>query len=212
MQLRRSQRVKVERKGESESPEEIKPEKKQVRRERTRKDEDQIKIETKSIDSDHNSEEDYSSVHQHLSKYELCLLENIRQNKAFLCFLELHQGVDWGDDGVLLFKPQSGVVGCLAFSSAQPTNLLTVSNDGSTHSMDLERALFEEVYHSDSGLKSFDFLSVDCSTLLMDGDVVIVDRRTPRMSYEWLHTLDPKCVSSVHVHPLQRQYFAAAES
>ncbi len=38
-----------------------------------------------------------------------------------------------------------------------------------------------QVYRSSSGLKSFDFLSTDCSTLLLgewNGDVAVVDRRT----------------------------------
>ncbi|KAI4872976.1 hypothetical protein NFI96_023663, partial [Prochilodus magdalenae] len=125
-----------------------------------------------------------------------------------------NMGGDWGDDGVLLFKPHSRPISCLAFSS-QPSNLLSVSYDGTARSMDLEKAVFEEVYHSDSGLKSFDFLSSDCSTMLIghwDGDVVIVDRRTPGTLYESLHTLDPKTLRSVHVHPVQRQYFVVAES
>lgn len=33
-----------------------------------------------------------------------------------------------------------------------------------------------------------------------------------RNSHESLHSMDPKVVRSVSVHPLQRQYFAVAES
>ncbi|XP_076879181.1 WD repeat-containing protein 76 isoform X2 [Brachyhypopomus gauderio] len=327
-QVRRSQRVKLKREREPKSSEEREPTNKTVKGERTRKDVERIQVAAKGADSNRRSKEACSSGHQHLSEYELKRLENIKQNKSFLCFLELPQvlealrtkpkssqriikkvkavevlphrkslrlqskglsetsaagpvrkirackpaehvqvnpinmdensrlpegllklwtedyikedqhlpdlnsllvaagdsmghlglwtlGRDWGEDGVLLFEPHSRSISCLAFSSAQPTNLLTVSNDGSARSMDLERALFEEVYHSVSGLKSFDFLSVDCSTLLIahnGGDVVIVDRRTRGISYESLHTLDPHIVRGVHVHPLERQYFVAVES
>lgn len=103
----------------------------------------------------------------------------------------------------------------MAFSS-QPSNLITVSYDGSARSMDLGKAVFDEVqlknvtssnrqsdvichlqtfktlqvtlvfcaqlYRSAVGLRSFDFMSSDRSTLLIadwGGDVAVVDRRTP---------------------------------
>ncbi|XP_051500347.1 WD repeat-containing protein 76-like [Myxocyprinus asiaticus] len=125
-----------------------------------------------------------------------------------------NMGATWGDDDVLLFEPHSRPITCMAFSS-QSSKLITVSYDGSARSMDLEKAVFDEVYRSSSGLKSFDFLSSDCSTLLLsdwDGDVAIVDRRTPGASYESLYTIDPKALRSVHVHPVKQQYFVVAES
>uniref|UniRef100_A0A8C1EAZ6 WD repeat-containing protein 76 n=1 Tax=Cyprinus carpio carpio TaxID=630221 RepID=A0A8C1EAZ6_CYPCA len=81
----------------------------------------------------------------------------------------------WGNDGVIYFEPHSRAITSMAFSS-HPCNLITVSYDGSARSMDLEKAVFDEVYRSSSGLKSFDFLSTDCSTLLLgewNGDVAV---------------------------------------
>ncbi|XP_066503991.1 WD repeat-containing protein 76 isoform X2 [Hoplias malabaricus] len=123
-------------------------------------------------------------------------------------------GGEWGDDGVLDFEPHVRPISYMAFSS-QTSNLISVSYDGSARCMDLEKAVFEEVYRSDSGLKSFDFLSNDCSTLLighMDGDIVIVDRRTSGTSYESIHTLDPKALRTVHLHPVHKHYFVVAEN
>ncbi|XP_051983338.1 WD repeat-containing protein 76-like [Xyrauchen texanus] len=125
-----------------------------------------------------------------------------------------NMGAAWGDDGVLLFEPHSRPITCMAFSS-HSSNLITVSYDGSARCMDLEKAVFDEVYRSNSALRSFDFLSSDCSTLLLsnwDGDVAIVDRRTPGTSYESLYTIDPKALRCVHVHPVKQQYFVVAES
>ncbi|XP_056231412.1 WD repeat-containing protein 76 [Seriola aureovittata] len=122
---------------------------------------------------------------------------------------------DWGDDGVLLFEPHTRPVGCMAFSRAHATHLLSLSYDGSLRCMDVEKAVFDDVYDIDDGLKSFDFMSHDCSTLVVGnwyGEVAIVDRRTPGNSHESLHSLDPKVVRCVSVHPLQKQYFAVAES
>uniref|UniRef100_A0A665U3U1 WD repeat-containing protein 76 n=1 Tax=Echeneis naucrates TaxID=173247 RepID=A0A665U3U1_ECHNA len=85
----------------------------------------------------------------------------------------------WGDDGVLLFHPHTRSVGCLAFSRAQPTQLLTLSYDGSLRCMDVEKTVFDDVYDIEDGLKTFDFMSHDCSTLVVGnwfGEVAIVDR------------------------------------
>ncbi|XP_010755239.3 WD repeat-containing protein 76 [Larimichthys crocea] len=124
-------------------------------------------------------------------------------------------GGDWADDGVLLFEPHTRPVGCMAFSRAHPTHLLSLSYDGSLRCMDVEKAVFDDVYDIDDGLKTFDFMSHDCSTLVVGnfyGEVAIVDRRTPGNSHESLHSMDPKTLRCVSVHPLQRQYFAVAES
>ncbi|XP_037549712.1 WD repeat-containing protein 76 [Nematolebias whitei] len=124
-------------------------------------------------------------------------------------------GADWGDDGVLLFEPHTRSVGCMAFSTVQPSQLLTLSYDGSLRCMDVEKAVFDDVYDTDNDLKTFAFMSHDCSTLLVGnwyGEVSIVDRRTPGNSHESLHRLDPKILRCVSVHPLQMQYFAVAES
>ncbi|KAG8001420.1 WD repeat-containing protein 76 [Nibea albiflora] len=124
-------------------------------------------------------------------------------------------GGDWADDGVLLFEPHTRPVGCMAFSRAHPTHLLSLSYDGSLRCMDVEKAVFDDVYDIDDGLKTFDFMSRDCSTLVVGnfyGEVAIIDRRTPGNSHESLHSMDPKTLRCVSVHPLQRQYFAVAES
>lgn len=55
------------------------------------------------------------------------------------------QGGDWGDDGVLLFEPHSRAVGCMAFSKANTSHLLTLSYDGSLRCMDVEKAVFDDV-------------------------------------------------------------------
>lgn len=121
----------------------------------------------------------------------------------------------WGDDGVLLFKVHTRPVTCMAFSKANPAHLLSVSYDGSMRSMDVEKAVFTDVYDIENCLKTFDFLSHDSQSLLVGslyGDIAVVDRRTPGNSHESLHILDTKNIRSVNVHPLQRQYFAVAES
>ncbi|KAM6942699.1 WD repeat-containing protein 76 [Xenentodon cancila] len=126
-----------------------------------------------------------------------------------------NMGADWGDDGVLLFEPHTRPVGCMAFSRAHPTQLLSLSYDGSLRCMDVEKAVFDDVYDIDDGLKTFAFMSQDCSTLVVGnwyGEVSIVDRRTPGNSHESLHSLDTKTLRCVSVHPLQMQYFAVAES
>ncbi|KAM7423824.1 hypothetical protein PAMA_000268 [Pampus argenteus] len=124
-------------------------------------------------------------------------------------------GGDWGDDGVLLFEPHTRPVGCLAFSKAQSTHLLSLSYDGSLRCMDVEKGVFDDVYDIDDGLKTFDFMSHDCLTLLVGnwyGEVAIVDRRTPGNSHESLYSLDSKTLRCVSVHPLHKQYFVVAES
>ncbi|AWP01830.1 putative WD repeat-containing protein 76-like [Scophthalmus maximus] len=124
-------------------------------------------------------------------------------------------GGDWGDDGVLLFEPHTRPVGCLAFSRAHATQLLSLSYDGSLRCMDVEKAVFDEVYDIEDGLKSFDFMTHDCSTLVVGnwyGEVAIVDRRTPGNTHESVHSMDPKSLRCVNVHPLQKHYFAVAES
>ncbi|TNN52329.1 WD repeat-containing protein 76 [Liparis tanakae] len=124
-------------------------------------------------------------------------------------------GGGWGDGGALLFEPHSGPVGCMAFCRAQPTQLLSLSYDGSLRCMDVEKAVFHDVYGSNVGLRTFDFMSLDCFTLVVGnrlGDVAIVDRRTPGNTHESLHSLDPNTLRCVSVHPSLKHYFAVAES
>lgn len=124
-------------------------------------------------------------------------------------------GAGWGVDGVLLFEPHTRPVSCMAFSRANPAHLLSLSYDGSLRCMDMERAIFDDVYNIEDSLKTFDFLSDDCSTLVVgtwDGDVAIVDRRTPGNSHESVNTLDTNVIRCVNVHPLHKQYFVVAEN
>ncbi|XP_068454089.1 WD repeat-containing protein 76 isoform X2 [Clinocottus analis] len=124
-------------------------------------------------------------------------------------------GGDWGDDGVLFFEPHTGPVSCMAFSRAHPTQLLSLSYDGSLRCMDVEKAVFHDVYDTAEGLNTFDFMSHDCFTLVVGnslGEVAIVDRRTPGNTHEFLHSLDPKTLRCVSVHPSQKQYFVVAGS
>ncbi|PWA29178.1 hypothetical protein CCH79_00006176, partial [Gambusia affinis] len=126
-----------------------------------------------------------------------------------------NMGAEWGDDGVLLFEPHSRPVSSMAFSRSHPNQLLSASYDGSLRCMDVEKAVFDDVYDIHDGLKTFAFMSHDCSTLLVGnlfGEVAIVDRRTPGNSHESLHSLNTKAVRCVDVHPLQMQYFVAAEN
>ncbi|MBN3307864.1 WDR76 protein, partial [Amia calva] len=69
------------------------------------------------------------------------------------------------------------------------------------------------VYRTEKSLSSFDFLSENCATLVVgywEGDVVLVDRRTPGTSHKSRSTLHSKTVRTVHMHPVNRQYFVAA--
>ncbi|TDH17316.1 hypothetical protein EPR50_G00006720 [Perca flavescens] len=125
-------------------------------------------------------------------------------------------GSDWGNDGVLRFEPHTRVVTCIAFSRAHPTHLLSLSHDGTVRCMDVEKAVFDDVYESEEHLKTFDFMSHDCTSLVVgyfNGKVAIVDRRTPGNSHESIHSLKFKhCLLCVSVHPLQKQYFAVTEN
>lgn len=120
---------------------------------------------------------------------------------------------DWGNDGVLLFEPHSRPVVCMAFSPTQPSQLLSLSYDGSLRCMDVHTATFLDVYEQED-LKTFDFLSHCCSTLLVGnsfGQVAVVDRRAPGTSHQSVHSLEAKVLRCVHVHPLEKQYFVTAE-
>ncbi|XP_076154940.1 WD repeat-containing protein 76-like [Alosa pseudoharengus] len=122
-------------------------------------------------------------------------------------------GASWGDNGVLQFEPHTSSVTHMAFSMQRPSTLITTSYDGTARAGHMEQAVFDEVYRSDKRLKGFDFLSHDCSTLLIGdvhGDIAIVDTRTPGTSHESLHTLGRGILYSAHVHPVQKQYFVVA--
>ncbi|XP_067827384.1 WD repeat-containing protein 76-like [Heptranchias perlo] len=112
------------------------------------------------------------------------------------------------------FKPHCGTVNCLYFSPSNSAELLSISNDGSIRCGNVATAVFDEVYTSNSGnTSSFDFLAEDGSTLMVshwDGDVSVVDRRTPSTSGELAAYLGINYLRTVSVHPVHRQYFVTA--
>ncbi|XP_025127614.3 WD repeat-containing protein 76 isoform X3 [Bubalus bubalis] len=118
------------------------------------------------------------------------------------------------EDGVYLFQPHSQPVGCLYFSPANAAHLLSLSYDGTLRCGDFSRAVFEEVYRDETrSFSSFDFLTEDASTLIVghwDGSMSLVDRRTPGTSCEKLIKTSLSKIRTVHVHPVQRQYFITA--
>nr|XP_006132165.1 WD repeat-containing protein 76 [Pelodiscus sinensis] len=118
------------------------------------------------------------------------------------------------EDGIYVFIPHSQPVSCMYFSPCNPAHLLSLSHDGTVRCGDVTRAVFEEVYRSEeNSLSSFDFLTDNTSSLVVgqwDGDVAIVDRRTPGTSSELTANVNSKTTRTVHVHPVNRQYFIAA--
>lgn len=118
------------------------------------------------------------------------------------------------EDGIYVFQPHSQPVSCLYFSPANPAHILSLSYDGTVRCGDFSKAIFEEVYRDErSSFSSFDFLGEDASTLIVghwNGNVSLVDRRTPGTSYEKLINSSLRKIRTVHVHPVHRQYFVTA--
>ncbi|XP_069766660.1 WD repeat-containing protein 76-like [Narcine bancroftii] len=113
-----------------------------------------------------------------------------------------------------LFKPHCGAVNCLHFSPSNSAELLSVSNDGTIRCGNVVASVFDEVYVSKKwNTSSFDFLAEDGSTLIVghwDGDVAVVDRRTPSISGEQKRNLGVERLRTVSVHPVDRHYFVTA--
>uniref|UniRef100_A0A452SKM3 WD repeat-containing protein 76 n=1 Tax=Ursus americanus TaxID=9643 RepID=A0A452SKM3_URSAM len=118
------------------------------------------------------------------------------------------------EDGIYVFQPHSQPVSCLYFSPANPAHILSLSYDGTLRCGDFSRAIFEEVYRDErNSFSSFDFLGEDASTLIVghwNGNISLVDRRTPGTSYEKLINSSLSKIRTVHVHPVHRQYFITA--
>ncbi|XP_003791827.1 WD repeat-containing protein 76 [Otolemur garnettii] len=118
------------------------------------------------------------------------------------------------EDAVYVFQPHSQPVSCLYFSPANPAHLLSLSYDGTLRCGDFSRGIFEEVYRNErSAFSSFDFLTEDASTLIVahwDGNMSLVDRRTPGTSYEKLIDSSLTKIRTIHVHPVHRQFFVTA--
>lgn len=74
---------------------------------------------------------------------------------------------------------------------------------------------YAQICRSEENLSSFDFLEDNASTAIVghwDGDVAVVDRRTPGTSSELSADIGFKRTRTVHVHPVNKQYFIAAGS
>ncbi|NXM27414.1 WDR76 protein, partial [Oxyruncus cristatus] len=118
----------------------------------------------------------------------------------------------WSEEGAHIFIPHSLQVSCMHFSPCNPAHLLSLSTD-SLRCGDVTRAVFDEICRSEENFSSFDFLEDSASTAIVgnwDGDVAVVDRRTPRMSSELSADIGFKRTRTVHVHPMNKQYFLAA--
>ncbi|NXV86825.1 WDR76 protein, partial [Calonectris borealis] len=117
-------------------------------------------------------------------------------------------------EGAHVFIPHNYPVSCMHFSPFNPAQLLSLSND-TLRCGDVTKAVFDEICRSEQSLSSFDFLEDNASTAIVghwDGDVAVVDRRTPGTSSELSADIGFKRTRTVHVHPVNKQYFIAAGS
>ncbi|XP_074956983.1 WD repeat-containing protein 76 [Phalacrocorax aristotelis] len=118
------------------------------------------------------------------------------------------------EEGAQVFVAHNYVVSCMHFSPFNPAHLLSLSND-TLRCGDVTRAVFDEVCRSEGNLSCFDFLEDNASTAIVgywDGDVAVVDRRTPGASLELSADIGFRRTRTVHVHPVNKQYFVAAGS
>ncbi|NWX34294.1 WDR76 protein, partial [Notiomystis cincta] len=116
------------------------------------------------------------------------------------------------EEGAHTFIPHSLQVNCMHFSPCNPAHLLSLSND-TLRCGDVTRAVFDEICRGEENLSCFDFLEESASTAIVsqwDGAVAVVDRRTPGVSSELSADIGFRRTRTVHVHPLNRQYFLAA--
>ncbi|NXK55449.1 WDR76 protein, partial [Chauna torquata] len=118
------------------------------------------------------------------------------------------------EEGAHVFIPHNYSVNCMHFSPFNPAHLLSLSQD-TLRCGDVTRAVFDEICGSEENLSSFDFLEDNASTAIVgywDGNVAVVDRRTPGTSLELSADIGFKITRTVHVHPVNKQYFIAAGS
>ncbi|XP_066859837.1 WD repeat-containing protein 76 [Anser cygnoides] len=118
------------------------------------------------------------------------------------------------EEGAHVFIPHNYSVNCMHFSPSNPAHLLSLSHDV-LRCGDVTRAIFDEICRSEGSLSSFDFLEDNASTAIVgywDGSVAVVDRRTPGTSLELSANIGFKITRTVHVHPVNKQYFVAAGS
>ncbi|NWZ19019.1 WDR76 protein, partial [Asarcornis scutulata] len=119
-----------------------------------------------------------------------------------------------GEEGAHVFAPHNYSVNCMHFSPSNPAHLLSLSHDV-LRCGDVTRAIFDEICRSEENLSSFDFLEENASTAIVgywNGSVAVVDRRTPGTSSELSANIGFKITRTVHVHPVNKQYFVAAGS
>ncbi|NWR42708.1 WDR76 protein, partial [Regulus satrapa] len=118
------------------------------------------------------------------------------------------------EEGAHTFIPHSFQVNCMHFSPCNPAHLLSLSND-TLRCGDVTRAVFDEICRSENNFSCFDFLEENaCSAIVSqwDGAVAVVDRRTPGASPQLSADIGFSRTRTVHVHPVDKQYFLAAGS
>ncbi|XP_074773089.1 WD repeat-containing protein 76 [Athene noctua] len=118
------------------------------------------------------------------------------------------------EEGAHVFVPHNDLVSCMHFSPFNPAHLLSLSND-SLRCGDVTQAVFDDIYRSGEKLSSFDFLEDNASTAIVThwgGNITIVDRRTPGTSSGLSADIGFKRMRTVHVHPVNKQYFMTAGS
>ncbi|NXO04837.1 WDR76 protein, partial [Rhinopomastus cyanomelas] len=120
--------------------------------------------------------------------------------------------VDCGSaEAARTYTVHNHVVSCLHFSPCNPAHLLSLGSDG-LRCGDVTRAVFDQVFRAEES-SSFDFLEASASTAIVghwEGRVAVVDRRTPRTTSELSADIGFTRTRTVHVHPVNRQYFLAA--
>ncbi|KAM3663625.1 WD repeat-containing protein 76 [Ammospiza maritima maritima] len=118
------------------------------------------------------------------------------------------------EEGAHTFIPHNFHVSCMHFSPCNPAHLLSLSND-TLRCGDVTRAVFDEICRSEEEFSCFDFLEENACTAIVscwDGPVAVVDRRTPGVSPELSVDIGFRRTRTVHVHPVNKQYFLAAGS
>ncbi|NWS01836.1 WDR76 protein, partial [Motacilla alba] len=118
------------------------------------------------------------------------------------------------EEGAHVFIPHNFNVNCMHFSPCNPAHLLSLSNDA-LRCGDVTRAVFDEICKSEEDLSCFDFLEENACTAIVShwsGPVAVVDRRTPGVSSELSVDIGFRRTRTVHVHPVNKQYFLAAGS
>ncbi|NXT24516.1 WDR76 protein, partial [Syrrhaptes paradoxus] len=118
------------------------------------------------------------------------------------------------EEGAHVFVPHTYSVNCMHFSPCNPAHLLSLSNE-TLRCGDVTKAVFDEICRSEDSFSSFDFLEDNASTAIVghwEGNVALVDRRTPGTSSELSADIGFQRTRTVHVHPVNKQYFIAAGS